>query len=100
MATQEALRVSIQSHDVMGALLNPLRSANTVVQSKATLAVAATACDAEARVEVRILITFALMFLVWTCGWINSKHFQVSEPIRHLSPSKLVQRFGKRMGVT
>ncbi|XP_023388915.1 armadillo repeat-containing protein 3 [Pteropus vampyrus] len=53
MATQEALRVSIQSHDVMGALLNPLRSANTVVQSKATLAVAATACDAEARVELR-----------------------------------------------
>nr|KAF6430757.1 armadillo repeat containing 3 [Rousettus aegyptiacus] len=52
MATQEALRGSIQSRDVMGALLAPLRSANTVVQSKAALAVAATACDAEARAEI------------------------------------------------
>ncbi|XP_057588022.1 armadillo repeat-containing protein 3 isoform X1 [Hippopotamus amphibius kiboko] len=53
MATQEPLRLSVQSHDVMHALLGPLQSANTVVQSKAALTVAATACDAEARTELR-----------------------------------------------
>ncbi|XP_059951434.1 armadillo repeat-containing protein 3 isoform X2 [Mesoplodon densirostris] len=53
MAMQEPLRVSIQSHDVMHALLSPLQSANTVVQSKAALTVAATTCDVEARTELR-----------------------------------------------
>ncbi|XP_012499630.1 PREDICTED: armadillo repeat-containing protein 3 [Propithecus coquereli] len=52
MATQEPLRVSIQSHDIMHAIISPLHSANTVVQSKAALTVAATACDVEARTEV------------------------------------------------
>ncbi|KAJ8788795.1 hypothetical protein J1605_005091 [Eschrichtius robustus] len=53
MAMQEPLRLNIQSHDVMHALLSPLHSANTVVQSKAALTVAATACDVEARTELR-----------------------------------------------
>ncbi|XP_006139774.1 armadillo repeat-containing protein 3 [Tupaia chinensis] len=53
MAMQEPLRVSIQSRDVMHAIIGPLRSANTVVQSKAALMVAATACDVEARTELR-----------------------------------------------
>ncbi|KAF6128874.1 armadillo repeat containing 3 [Phyllostomus discolor] len=53
MATQVALRDTIQSHDITHALIGPLRSANTVVQSKAALAIAATACDAEARTEER-----------------------------------------------
>ncbi|ELK32828.1 Armadillo repeat-containing protein 3 [Myotis davidii] len=53
MAMQEALRVSIQSHDIMHALIGPLHSANMVVQSKAALTIAATACDAEARAELR-----------------------------------------------
>ncbi|XP_046534156.1 armadillo repeat-containing protein 3 isoform X1 [Equus quagga] len=53
MAMQEPLRVNIQSHDIMHALIGPLHSANTVVQSKAALTVAATACDAEARTELR-----------------------------------------------
>lgn len=53
MAMQEPLRSTIQSRGVMLALLQPLRSANTVVQSKAALTVAATACDVEARNEVR-----------------------------------------------
>ncbi|XP_061291971.1 armadillo repeat-containing protein 3 isoform X3 [Bos javanicus] len=53
MAMQEPLRLGIQSHDVMHALLSPLHSANTIVQSKAALTVAATACDAEARTELR-----------------------------------------------
>uniref|UniRef100_A0A8C4LJX3 Armadillo repeat containing 3 n=1 Tax=Equus asinus asinus TaxID=83772 RepID=A0A8C4LJX3_EQUAS len=52
MAMQEPLRVNIQSHDIMHALIGPLHSANTVVQSKAALTVAATACDAEARTEL------------------------------------------------
>ncbi|XP_008586155.1 PREDICTED: armadillo repeat-containing protein 3 [Galeopterus variegatus] len=53
MAMQEPLRVSIQGHDIMHAIISPLCSANTVVQSKAALAVAATACDVEARTEFR-----------------------------------------------
>ncbi|XP_049737798.1 armadillo repeat-containing protein 3 isoform X5 [Elephas maximus indicus] len=53
MATQEPLRVSIQSHNAMHAIIGPLRSANTVVQSKAALMVAATVCDVEARTELK-----------------------------------------------
>lgn len=54
MAIQEPLRSVIQSHEVMHALLGPLHSTNTVVQSTAALTVAATACDVEARNEVRL----------------------------------------------
>lgn len=54
MAIQEPLRLVIQSHEVMHALLGPLHSTNTVVQSTAALTVAATACDVEARNEVRL----------------------------------------------
>ncbi|XP_047724397.1 armadillo repeat-containing protein 3 isoform X7 [Prionailurus viverrinus] len=53
VAMQEPLRAGLQSHGVSSALLGPLRSANTVVQSKAALTVAATACDVEARTELR-----------------------------------------------
>ncbi|GAB1286000.1 Armadillo repeat-containing protein 3 [Apodemus speciosus] len=53
MAIQEPLRAIIQNHEVMHALLGPLRSTNTVVQSTAALTVAATACDVEARIELR-----------------------------------------------
>ncbi|XP_040307167.1 armadillo repeat-containing protein 3 isoform X6 [Herpailurus yagouaroundi] len=53
VAMQEPLRAGLQSHGVPSALLGPLRSANTVVQSKAALTVAATACDVEARTELR-----------------------------------------------
>ncbi|XP_051007228.1 armadillo repeat-containing protein 3 [Acomys russatus] len=53
MAIQEPLRAIIQSHEVMRALLGPLHSTNTMVQSTAALAVAATACDLEARTELR-----------------------------------------------
>ncbi|XP_033065014.1 armadillo repeat-containing protein 3 isoform X3 [Trachypithecus francoisi] len=53
MAMQEPLRLNIQNHDIMHAILSPLRSANTVVQSKAALTVAATACDVEARTQLR-----------------------------------------------
>jgi hypothetical protein len=57
LATQEPLRMVIQNHDIMCAITNPLHSTNTVVQSKAALLVAATACDVEARTEVRVLGT-------------------------------------------
>ncbi|XP_037366608.1 armadillo repeat-containing protein 3-like isoform X5 [Talpa occidentalis] len=55
MATLEPLRVHMQTRGIMQALLGPLHSANTVVQSKAALAVAATASDFEARTELRNL---------------------------------------------
>lgn len=99
MAMQEALRVSIQSRDIMHALIGPLHSANMVVQSKAALTIAAIACDVEARAEVSVFITFALIFLVITYGSINVKHFQMFELIHHLSLAKLVQHFGKQMGI-
>ncbi|XP_006869972.1 PREDICTED: armadillo repeat-containing protein 3 [Chrysochloris asiatica] len=53
MAMQEPLRMRIQSHNIMYAIISPLHSANTVVQSKAALMVAATVCDIEARIELK-----------------------------------------------
>lgn len=63
MAMQEPLRGNIQSHDIIHALINPLHSANTVVQSKAALTVAAIMCDAEARRKVGVLVTSLLSSL-------------------------------------
>ncbi|EDL78776.1 rCG55817 [Rattus norvegicus] len=53
MAIQEPLRAIIQNHEIMRALLGPLHSTNTVVQSTAALTVAATACDVESRNELK-----------------------------------------------
>ncbi|XP_035401271.1 armadillo repeat-containing protein 3 [Cygnus atratus] len=53
MATQEPLRLSIQSHGAMSALTEPLRSTSSPVQSRAALTVAALGCDADARAELR-----------------------------------------------
>uniref|UniRef100_A0A8B9BG05 Armadillo repeat containing 3 n=1 Tax=Anser brachyrhynchus TaxID=132585 RepID=A0A8B9BG05_9AVES len=53
MATQEPLRLSVQSHGAMSALTEPLRSTSSPVQSRAGLAVAALGCDADARAELR-----------------------------------------------
>ncbi|XP_048807134.1 armadillo repeat-containing protein 3 isoform X3 [Lagopus muta] len=53
MATQEPLRLCIQSHGVMSVLTEPLRSASSRVQSRAALTVAAFGCDATARSELR-----------------------------------------------
>lgn len=87
MAMQEPLRLGIQSHDVMHALLSPLHSANTIVQSKAALTVAATACDAEARTEVSVCITFLL-----SSGRLLPLHsfetFSSVSPTHRLSPSR------------
>uniref|UniRef100_A0A8C4RT32 Armadillo repeat containing 3 n=1 Tax=Erpetoichthys calabaricus TaxID=27687 RepID=A0A8C4RT32_ERPCA len=52
MSSQNALRGSIRAQGIMSALVEPLQSPNTLVQSKAALAVAAFACDSEARLEV------------------------------------------------
>ncbi|XP_028659176.1 armadillo repeat-containing protein 3 [Erpetoichthys calabaricus] len=51
MSSQNALRGSIRAQGIMSALVEPLQSPNTLVQSKAALAVAAFACDSEARLE-------------------------------------------------
>ncbi|ETE67047.1 Armadillo repeat-containing protein 3, partial [Ophiophagus hannah] len=53
LAMQEPLRLTIQSHGFMTAIVEPLNSTNSIVQSRAALAVAAMGCDAEARTEVR-----------------------------------------------
>ncbi|XP_027743391.1 armadillo repeat-containing protein 3 isoform X2 [Empidonax traillii] len=53
LAMQESSRVSIQSHGIMSALVEPLHSINSQVQSKAAFAVAAFGCDAVARTELR-----------------------------------------------
>ncbi|KAH0627515.1 hypothetical protein JD844_003304 [Phrynosoma platyrhinos] len=53
LAIQEPLRLNIQSHGIMSALVEPLNSTNSIVQSRAALAVAAVCCDAEARAELR-----------------------------------------------
>lgn len=56
LAVQEPLRLNIQGHAIMSALAEPLCSTNSQVQSKAALAVAAFACDADARAEVKLLL--------------------------------------------
>ncbi|RMC04892.1 hypothetical protein DUI87_18067 [Hirundo rustica rustica] len=53
LSLQEPFRSSIQSHGIMNALVGPLRSTNSQVQSKAAFAVAAFGCDADARTELR-----------------------------------------------
>ncbi|XP_061443062.1 armadillo repeat-containing protein 3 isoform X2 [Rhineura floridana] len=53
LAIQEPLRLSIQSHGIMTAIVEPLHSTNSIVQSRAALAVAAIGCDADARTELR-----------------------------------------------
>ncbi|KAM7071251.1 armadillo repeat-containing protein 3 [Acridotheres tristis] len=53
LSLQEPSRVRIQSYGIMSALVGPLRSTNSQVQSKALFAVAAFGCDAEARAELR-----------------------------------------------
>ncbi|CAB1349906.1 unnamed protein product [Coregonus sp. 'balchen'] len=53
MAEQEVLRCSILSHGAMAALLEPLQSADTHTLVRATQAVAALACDAEGRADLR-----------------------------------------------
>ncbi|NXH63582.1 ARMC3 protein, partial [Rhabdornis inornatus] len=53
LSLQEPSRVKIQRHGIMSALVGPLRSTNSQVQSKALFAVAAFGCDAEARAELR-----------------------------------------------
>ncbi|XP_072507804.1 armadillo repeat-containing protein 3 isoform X2 [Notamacropus eugenii] len=53
MATQESLRLMIQGHDIMRAIIQPLNSTNPLVQSKAALTVAAVACDVDARTELK-----------------------------------------------
>ncbi|XP_039187378.1 armadillo repeat-containing protein 3 isoform X3 [Crotalus tigris] len=53
LAMQEPLRLTIQSHGFMTAIVEPLNSTNSIVQSRAALSVAAMGCDAEARTELR-----------------------------------------------
>ncbi|XP_014037116.1 armadillo repeat-containing protein 3 [Salmo salar] len=53
MAEQEVLRCSILSHGAMAALLEPLQSADTHTLVRATQALAALACDAEGRADLR-----------------------------------------------
>nr|XP_056713653.1 armadillo repeat-containing protein 3 isoform X2 [Euleptes europaea] len=53
LASQEPLRVIIQSHGIMSAIVEPLHSSNSLVQSTAALTVAAIGCDADARAELR-----------------------------------------------
>ncbi|XP_038654038.1 armadillo repeat-containing protein 3 isoform X2 [Scyliorhinus canicula] len=53
LALQEPIRASIQNCGTMTAIIEPLKSNNPVVQSKAALVVASLACDANGRTELR-----------------------------------------------
>ncbi|KAJ8277011.1 hypothetical protein GJAV_G00070430 [Gymnothorax javanicus] len=53
MAAQEVLRGSALAHGAMRALVEPLRAADNCVLSSAALAVAAFACDADGRADLR-----------------------------------------------
>ncbi|XP_053398828.1 armadillo repeat-containing protein 3-like isoform X3 [Mercenaria mercenaria] len=54
LAQIEVLRVDAQNKGVVRALIEPLNSRNTTVQSKTALAVAAFVCDAESRENFRL----------------------------------------------
>lgn len=54
LAQIEVLRVDAQNKGVVRALIEPLNSRNTTVQSKTALAVAAYVCDAESRENFRL----------------------------------------------
>ncbi|XP_043546376.1 armadillo repeat-containing protein 3 isoform X1 [Chiloscyllium plagiosum] len=53
LALQEPIRASIQNCGAMTAIVEPLKSTNTLVQSKAALLVASLACDVNGRTELR-----------------------------------------------
>lgn len=53
MATEESLRSDAQNKSVVVKLIEPLKSKNTNVQSKCSLAVAAYVCDVESRSDFR-----------------------------------------------
>ncbi|XP_048417175.1 armadillo repeat-containing protein 3 isoform X3 [Stegostoma tigrinum] len=53
LALQEPIRASIQNCGAMTAIVEPLKSTNTSVQSKAALLVASLACDVIGRAELR-----------------------------------------------
>ncbi|XP_048777084.1 armadillo repeat-containing protein 3-like isoform X5 [Ostrea edulis] len=53
MATEEVLRSEAQGKGIVTALLEPLKSKNTRVQAKSSLAVAAYVCDVDSRSEFR-----------------------------------------------
>ncbi|KAM4828748.1 armadillo repeat-containing protein 3 [Thomomys bottae] len=53
LAIQEPLRANIQGQAIMQAIVGPLQSTNTIVQSKAALMVAAITCDVEARMMLK-----------------------------------------------
>ncbi|XP_073485866.1 armadillo repeat-containing protein 3 [Aquarana catesbeiana] len=72
MAAQESLRLTIQAQGVMNALVEPLQSSSSLVQSKAALTVAAVGCDADARAEFRN--TAGLTYLV---KFLNSDYDEV-----------------------
>ncbi|KAK3599496.1 hypothetical protein CHS0354_006630 [Potamilus streckersoni] len=54
LAQIETLRSDAQSKGVVRALIEPLRSKNTVIQSKIALAIAAFVCDADSRETFRL----------------------------------------------
>ncbi|KAL3878968.1 hypothetical protein ACJMK2_031290 [Sinanodonta woodiana] len=54
LAQIETLRSDAQSKGVVRALIEPLRSKNTVIQSKIALAIAAYVCDADSRETFRL----------------------------------------------
>ncbi|XP_069770712.1 armadillo repeat-containing protein 3 isoform X2 [Narcine bancroftii] len=53
LALQEPIRASIQRYGAMTMIVEPLKSRNTLVQSKAALVVASLACDVNGRTELR-----------------------------------------------
>ncbi|VDI55865.1 Hypothetical predicted protein [Mytilus galloprovincialis] len=53
MATEEALRSDAQNKHIVVKLIEPLKSKNTNVQSKCSLAVAAFVCDVDSRSDFR-----------------------------------------------
>ncbi|XP_071087900.1 armadillo repeat-containing protein 3-like isoform X1 [Haliotis cracherodii] len=54
LAQEEVLRIECLNRAVVSSLIDPLKTSNTNVQSKAALALAAFVCDADARTELRV----------------------------------------------
>ena len=66
MGPDEQLRRLAHNAGIVNALIDPLASTNTLVQSKVALAIGAFVCDAEARTSVCVVF-LGVFVKLWVC---------------------------------
>ncbi|XP_046553420.1 armadillo repeat-containing protein 3-like [Haliotis rubra] len=84
LAQEEVLRIECLNRAVVSSLIDPLKSSNTNVQSKAALALAAFVCDADARTEplLPVMLNMAPVVDCSRCVWFCSSGLDVLQQIQ------------------